>query len=63
MNKLFIKESEIGKVIIGQTPEEMKEWRAKGIGPEYKIMDNRVYYKLSTLEKFFTQNKVETKPL
>jgi len=63
MSKLFLKESEIGKVIIGQTSEEMEEWRAKGIGPEYKIMDSNVYYKLSTLEKFFTQNKVETKPL
>ncbi len=57
---LFIRASEIGRVIVGLSPKTLANWRSLGIGPEYHIVNGSVYYMYQTLREFFTQNRVQT---
>ena len=57
---LFVKASDIDRVIVGLSPKTLANWRSQGIGPRYSIINGSIYHKYSELERFFGQNQVET---
>jgi hypothetical protein len=58
---LFVKATDIDRIIVGLSPKTMANWRSQGIGPRYHLVGGSVYYLLNELESFFGQNKVETR--
>jgi len=57
---LFVKASDIGEVVIGLSPKTLANWRSQGIGPAYTIINGQIYYRLSTLEEYFSRCPVKT---
>ena len=57
---LFVKATDIDRVIIGLSPKTLANWRSQGIGPKYFIVNGSVYYAFTELEYYFGMNAVET---
>jgi len=57
---LFVRGSDIDKVVIGLSPKTAANWRAAKIGPEFFMIGGKPYYEIKTLLEFFTQNPVKT---
>ena len=57
---LFVKASNIGKVIVGLSPKTLANHRSLGIGPEYHSISGSIYYSWEELKQYFGQNRVET---
>jgi len=57
---LFVRASDIGKIVIGLSPKTAANWRSEKIGPEFFMVGGKAYYGYSTLQKFFSQNPVQT---
>jgi hypothetical protein len=57
---LYVKASDIGKVVVGLSAKTLANWRSQGVGPAYNIINGQIYYQFSILEKFFNQNLVKT---
>ena len=60
LQPLFVRASDIGKVVIGLSPKTAANWRSEKIGPEFFMVGGKAYYEYSTLQKFFSQNPVQT---
>jgi len=60
LKPLFVKASDIDRVVIGLSPKTLANWRSLGVGPRYSIVNGSIYYKYSELLSFFEQNQVET---
>ena len=57
---LFVKATDIDRIIVGLSPKTLANWRSEGIGPKYFIVNGSVYYAFTELESFFGKNPVET---
>lgn len=57
---LFVKATDIDRVVVGLSPKTLANWRSQGIGPKYHIVNGSVYHAFSDLEAYFGQNLVET---
>ncbi len=57
---LFVRASDVSKVVVGLSPKTMANWRAAKIGPEFFVVGGRPYYEMQTLCEFFKQNPVRT---
>jgi hypothetical protein len=60
LKPLFVKASDIGKVVVGLSAKTLANWRSQGIGPAYNIINGQIYHRLSILEEYFNQNPVKT---
>lgn len=60
LKPLFVKASDIDKVVIGLSPKTLANWRSLGVGPRYSIVNGSIYYRFGELERFFGKNQVET---
>jgi len=60
LKPIFVKASDIDRVIVGLSPKTLANWRSQGIGPRYSIINGSIYYRFCELESFFGQNQVET---
>ena len=57
---LFVKASNIEKVIVGLSPKTLANWRSLGVGPAYTIINSQIYYRILTLEEFFGGKEIKT---
>ena len=57
---LFVKATDIDRVIMGLSPKTLANWRSQGIGPKYFLVNGSVYYAFSEIETYFGENPVET---
>ena len=57
---LYVKASDIDRVVIVLYPKTLANWRSLGIGPSYTIASGSIYYKYSQIESFFGKNTVQT---
>jgi len=60
LRPLFVKASDIDRVVVGLSPKTLANWRSQGVGPSYTIASGSIYYRFSDLETFFGKNPVET---
>ena len=57
---LFVKATDIDRVIMGLSPKTLANWRSQGIGPKYFLVNGSVYYAFSEIETYFGKNPVRT---
>jgi hypothetical protein len=57
---LFVKATDIDRIIVGLSPKTLANWRSQGVGPKYFLANGSVYYSFSELTNYFTKNPVET---
>ena len=57
---LFVKATDIDRVIMGLSPKTLANWRSQGIGPKYFLVNGSVYYAFREIETYFGKNPVET---
>lgn len=57
---LFVRGSDIGKVVVGLTPKTMANWRSQKVGPPFSMINGNAYYSWQELKKFFGRGRVET---
>lgn len=55
---LFIRASDISRLVVGLSPSTAANWRSEGKGPDYYKVGGSVYYKVDDLEKFFGAKKI-----
>jgi len=57
---LFIRASDVGRVIIGLSPKTLSNHRSLGIGVEYHVVAGSVFYEYKVLKEYFSAGRVET---
>jgi hypothetical protein len=57
---LFVKATDIDRIIVGLSPKTLANWRSQGVGPKYFTANGSVYYAFTELEYYFGINPVET---
>ena len=57
---LFVKATDIDRIIVGLSPKTLANWRSQGVGPNYFLANGSVYYAFAELENYFTKIPVET---
>ncbi len=57
---LFVKATDIDRVIMGLSPKTLANWRSQGVGPKYFLVNGSVYYAFSEIETYFGKNPVRT---
>lgn len=57
---LFVKATDIDRVIMGLSPKTLANWRSQGIGPKYFLVNGSVYYAFREIETYFGKNPVRT---
>ncbi len=57
---LFIRASDVGRVIIGLSPKTLSNHRSLGIGVEYHVVAGSVFYEFKVLKEYFSTGRVET---
>ena len=60
LKPLFVKATDIDRIVVGLSPKTLANWRSQGVGPKYFLVNGSVYYAFTELEKFFGSNSVET---
>ena len=60
LQPLFVKATDIDRIVVGLSPKTLANWRSQGVGPKYFLVNGSVYYAFTELEKFFGSNSVET---
>ena len=60
LEPLFVRASDIGKVVIGLSPKTASNWRSQKIGPAFCMILGKAYYEYKVLKEFFSQNPVQT---
>tara|TARA_B100001971_G_C17744887_1_gene312505 strand:+ start:211 stop:471 length:261 start_codon:yes stop_codon:yes gene_type:complete len=57
---LFVKATDIDRIIVGLSPKTLANWRSQGVGPKYFIVNGSVYYAFAELESYFGMHPIET---
>jgi hypothetical protein len=57
---LFVKATDIDRIIVGLSPKTLANWRSQGMGPKYFLVNGSVYYSFSELTNYFGMNPIET---
>jgi len=57
---LFVKATDIDRIIVGLSPKTLANWRSQGVGPKYFIANGSIYYSLTELESYFGMHPIET---
>ena len=57
---LFVKATDIDRIIVGLSPKTLANWRSQGVGPKYFLVNGSVYYAFSEIETYFGKNPVRT---
>ena len=60
LKPMFVKATDIDRIVVGLSPKTLANWRSQGVGPKYFLVNGSVYYAFTELEKFFGSNSVET---
>ena len=60
LKPLFVKATDIDRIVVGLSPKTLANWRSQGVGPKYFLVNGSVYYSFSELTNYFTKNPVET---
>jgi hypothetical protein len=57
---LFVKATDIDRIIVGLSPKTLANWRSQGVGPKYFLVNGSVYYSFNELTNYFGKVLVET---
>ena len=57
---LFVKATDIDRIIVGLSPKTLANWSSQGVGPKYFLVNGSVYYAFSEIETYFGKNPVRT---
>lgn len=57
---MFIKASNVPKLILGVSAGHLANMRSSGAGPKYYLVGGAVYYTVESLEKYYGANPVQT---
>ncbi|MBT5470514.1 MAG: hypothetical protein HOK41_07905 [Nitrospina sp.] len=57
---MFVKATDIDRIVVGLSPKTLANWRSQGVGPKYFLVNGSVYYSYAELEKYFGKHAVET---
>ena len=57
---LFVKATDIDRIIVGLSPKTLANWRSQGVGPKYFLVNGSVYYAFREIETYFGKNPVRT---
>lgn len=60
LKPLFVKATDIDRIIVGLSPKTLANWRSQGVGPKYFIANGSIYYSLTELESYFGMHPMET---
>ena len=60
IKQMFVKATDIDRIVVGLSPKTLANWRSQGVGPKYFLSNGSVYYSFSELINYFTKNPVET---
>ena len=60
LQPLFVKATDIDRIVVGLSPKTLANWRSQGVGPKYFLVNGSVYYSYAELEKYFGKHAVET---
>jgi predicted site-specific integrase-resolvase len=56
--KVYMNDVEAAKML-GLSPQTLRNWRCKGLGPEYVRLNSRcIRYKLEALENYMSRHRV-----
>ena len=57
---LFVRASDIGKVIVGLSAKTLANWRCQKVYLPFHMVNGSPYYEWQELKAFFSQGRVET---
>ena len=61
-NPVLVRESKVGRIVLGWIHKTAANWRSQKIGPRYYQDDSgSVFYKVDELLEFFTRHPIQTK--
>ena len=60
LQPLFVKATDIDRIVVGLSPKTLANWRSQRVGPKYFLVNGSVYYSFGEIANYFTKNQVET---